>query len=140
MLFIGEVAKQSGIGVETVRYYEREGLIPVPERSAAGYRCYPETVVKQLLFLQHAKTLGFSLKEIGELIALKNTPDTNCSGMRKTALAKVAEIQEKIDALEKMKTALNPLIEQCQSNNPIHDCPILNALDDENVSSSSDDN
>ena len=131
MLQIGEVAKRGGIGVETVRYYEREGLIPQPERSPSGYRRYPETVVKQLQFIQHAKTLGFSLKDISELIALKNKPGTTCKKVRATAVTKAAAIQEKIDALEKMKIALSPLIDQCKSTNPIDDCPILSTIDAE---------
>lgn len=131
MLQIGEVAKRSGIGVETVRFYEREGLIPIAERSASGYRRYPESVVKKLLFIQHAKTLGFSLKEIGELILLRNSPNADCSGIKSRAIAKMAEIQSKIDALEKMKAALQPLISQCESNSSVNECPILNALDDE---------
>ena len=131
MLQIGEVAKRGGIGVETVRYYEREGLIPLPGRSPSGYRRYPETVVKQLKFIQHAKTLGFSLKEISELITLKNKPGITCKKVRATAIAKASAIQEKIEALQKMKIALSPLIDQCKSTNPIDDCPILSTIDAE---------
>ncbi|MCR4290021.1 MAG: heavy metal-responsive transcriptional regulator [Candidatus Scalindua sp.] len=130
MIQIGKVAKRSGVGVETVRYYEREGLIPEPDRSASGYRLYSETVVKQVQFIQHAKTLGFSLKEIGELIALKTTSGATCKSVRVKATAKVENIQHKIDSLEKMKAALLPLIDECQANKPISDCPILNALDE----------
>lgn len=133
MIQIGVVAKRSGIGVETIRYYEREGLIPLPERSPSGYRRYSESVVKHVQFIQHAKTLGFSLKEIGELIALKNTPGSTCKTVRSTAVEKVADIQKKIDALENMKIALTPLIDQCQSDNPIAECPILNAIDDDKI-------
>ncbi len=129
MLQIGEVAKQTGVGVETIRFYEREGLIPLPERSPSGYRRYPAAAVKQVQLIRHAKSLGFSLKEIGELIALKDTLGSDCKNIRLAAVAKVARIQEKIDALEKMKRALNPLIDRCESSNPIGDCPILNAID-----------
>lgn len=129
MLLIGEVAKRSGIGVETIRFYEREGLIPLPDRSPSGYRRYPESVVKQVQFIQHAKSLGFSLKEISELIVLKSTPDSTCMSVKATAVAKVADIQEKIDTLEKMKKSLTPLIDQCHSDNPVSDCPIINAID-----------
>ena len=93
MLQIGEVAKQSGIGVETVRFYEREGLIPPPDRSPSGYRQYPASVISRVQFIRHAKALGFSLKEIGELIALKHTPDSTCQHVKKTAEAKVIDIQ-----------------------------------------------
>ena len=126
---IGEVAKNSHVGVETVRFYEREGLISLPKRSVSGYRQYSESVIKQIQFIQHAKTLGFSLKEIRELIKLKNTRDARCKSIKATAKAKIADIQEKIDALERMKIALQPLVAQCKSSDPISDCPILNALD-----------
>ena len=129
MLRIGEVAKNSHVGVETVRFYEREGLISMPKRSVSGYRQYSESVIKQIQFIQHAKTLGFSLKEIRELIKLKNTRDARCKSIKATAKAKIADIQEKIDALERMKIALQPLVAQCKSSDPISDCPILNALD-----------
>ena len=129
MLRIGEVAKNSHVGVETVRFYEREGLISLPKRSVSGYRQYSESVIKQIQFIQHAKTLGFSLKEIRELIKLKNTRDARCKSIKATAKAKIADIQEKIDALERMKIALQPLVAQCKSSDPISDCPILNALD-----------
>ena len=129
MLQIGEVAKRSGLGVDTVRFYERERLIPKAGRSPAGYRRYPESVVKQLLFIQHAKTLGFSLKEIGELIELRNTPKATCSSVKAKAQEKLADIQKKIDALEGIRSTLIPLVNQCQSADPINGCPILGAID-----------
>ena len=129
MLQIGKVAKQSKVGVETVRFYENKGLIDIPRRNPSGYRQYPESVVKQIQFIQHAKTLGFSLREISELISLKSKPGARCSSIKKTAIAKIADIQEKIDSLERMKKALQPLIAQCKASDPISDCPILGALD-----------
>jgi MerR family copper efflux transcriptional regulator len=129
MLRIGEVAKSSHVGIETVRFYEREGLIALPKRTESGYRQYSESVIKRIQFIQHAKTLGFSLKEIGELIKLKNTRDARCKSIKATANAKITDIQEKIDALERMKMALQPLVARCKASDPISDCPILNALD-----------
>lgn len=131
MLRIGEVANKSHVGVETVRFYEREGLIALPKRNESGYRQYSESVIKQIQFIQHAKTLGFSLKEIGELIKLKSTHDARCKSIKATAKAKITDIQEKIDALERMKTALQPLVARCKASDPISDCPILNALDED---------
>lgn len=130
MLKIGEVAKNSQVGVETVRFYEREGLIALPKRNESGYRQYPESVIKQIQFIQHAKSLGFSLKEIGELIKLKSTSGASCKTIKAAAKAKITDIQEKIDALERMKMALQPLVARCKSSDPISDCPILNALDE----------
>ena len=131
MLRIGQVAKKSRVGVETVRFYESEGLIELPERNVSGYRQFSESVIKQIQFIQHAKTLGFSLKEVGELIKLKSTRNARCNIIKATASAKIAGIQEKIDALERMKMALQPLVAQCKSSDPISDCPILNALDED---------
>lgn len=130
MLRIGEVARKSQIGVETIRFYEREGLIELPGRNASGYRQYSESVVRQIVFVKQAQTLGFTLKEIGELTKLKNARDTRCTSIKWTAKAKISEIQQKIDALERMKTALQPLVAQCKSSDPIVDCPIINSLDE----------
>ena len=129
MLRIGEVANKRHVGVETVRFYEREGLIALPKRNVSGYRQYSESAIKQIQFIQHAKTLGFSLKDIRELIKLKSTRDARRKCIKSTAKAKIADIQEKIDALKRMKLALEPLVAQCKSSDPISDCPILNALD-----------
>jgi MerR family copper efflux transcriptional regulator len=131
MLLIGEVARKSQVGVETVRFYEREGLIALPGRRVSGYRQYSESVVRQINFIKQAQTLGFSLKEIGEMIKLKNTQNTRCTSIKSTAKARIAEIQQKIDALERMKTALQPLVDRCKASDLISDCPILNALDED---------
>ena len=131
MLRIGQVAKKSRVGVETVRFYESEGLIELPERSVSGYRQFSESVIKQIQFIQHAKKLGFTLKDIRELIKLKSTGNSRCNIIKATASSKIADIQEKIDALEQMKMALQPLVAQCKSSDPISDCPILNALDED---------
>jgi MerR family mercuric resistance operon transcriptional regulator len=130
MLRIGQVAKESGVGVETVRFYESEGLIALPKRSASGYRQYSASIIEQIKFIKHAKKLGFSLKEVSELIKLKSAPNARCDRVKATASAKITDIQEKIDALEQMKTALQPLVDQCKSSDPIGDCSILNAPDE----------
>lgn len=129
MLQIGQVAKESSVGVETVRFYESKGLIALPRRNVSGYRQYPESVVKQIQFIQHAKTLGFSLREVRELLRLKGKRSARCNSIKQTAIAKIADIQEKIDSLEGMKKALQPLVAQCKASDPITDCPILGALD-----------
>lgn len=131
MVRIGEVAKESQVSVEAIRFYEREGLIMTPRRSASGYRQYSESVIRQIQFIQHAKKLGFSLKEISELIKLKDTRNARCASVKSTAKARIAGIQQKIDDLEQMKSELQPLLDQCKSSEPISACPILNSINDD---------
>ena len=88
-LTTGQVARRSGVGVETLRFYEREGLIAEPPRNASGYRAYPEEAVAQIQFTKRAKELGFTLKEIKELLSLRVDPDTSCEAVRDQATAKI---------------------------------------------------
>ncbi len=128
-LTIGEVAKRSGIGLETVRFYERKGLIEEPPRTDSGYRQYPAAVVARLRFIKRAKELGFSLKEILELLSLRVDPDTTCADVKKRADLKILDIEQKISTLQKMKKALTKLAASCTGSGPSSDCPILEALD-----------
>jgi MerR family transcriptional regulator, copper efflux regulator len=128
-LTIGEVARRAGVGVETVRFYERQGLLEEPARKESGYRQYAEDVVARLRFIRRAKELGFSLKEIGELIALRLDPATTCADIRQRAEAKVADIEAKIRDLRKMRQALGKLTAACKGRGPVGDCSILEALD-----------
>ena len=128
-LTIGKVASQVGIGIETVRFYEREGLIVEPPRSeSSGYRLYPENTVARLRFVRKAKELGFSLKEIRELLSLKAEPSGSCADVRARATDKIENIKEKIASLEAMRDALTGLVDECSGTGPRTDCPILNAL------------
>lgn len=134
---IGEVAKRTGVGVETIRFYEKQGLLAAPPRrratsaSQAGRREYPPDVVVRIRFVQRAKELGFSLKEIGELLSLRLEPGITCANVRAKATAKLANIEQKIDTLGRMKTALVKLVEGCSGTGPTSECPILEALDRE---------
>jgi len=128
-LTIGEVAKRSGIGLETVRFYERRGLIQEPPRTDSGYRQYPEDVVARLRFIRRAKELGFSLKEISELFSLRVDPDTTCADVKRRADHKILDIEQKLSSLQKMKRALTKLAASCTGHGPTSDCPILEALD-----------
>lgn len=128
---IGQVAKQSGVGIETIRFYEREGVIPKPSRTASGYRQYGGDIVKRLHFIRRAQELGFSLKEIAQLIALRVTPKSNCSEVKKRALAKLEDINRKIADLQRMQEMLNEVTAACVASRPIEDCPILNSFDHE---------
>ncbi len=128
-LTTGQVAKEAGVNVQTIRYYERRGLISKPPRRATGYRLYPEETVKCILFIRRAKELGFSLNEIAELLALRSEPGAPCSRVRRRASAKIADIDGKISALQSMKNALEVMVKACSGRGPAAGCPILSALD-----------
>lgn len=128
-LMIGELAKRSGVGLETVRFYERQGLIEDPPRTDSGYRQYPENVVARIQFIKRAKELGFSLKEISELFFLRVDPDTTCADVRRKTELKLADVEEKILALRRIKAALDQLAASCSGRGPTSECPILEALE-----------
>ena len=128
---IGKVARLSGVGVETVRFYEREGLIEAPPRSESGYRQYPLDAVERIRFTKRAKELGFTLKEIKELLRLRMDPDTTCSDVRSRADAKLADIESKLRDLRRIKKALERLKCECKGAGPASDCPILEYLESE---------
>ncbi len=130
-LTIGQVAKRSGIGIETVRFYERKGLVEEPPRTDSGYRQYPEDVVARIRFIRRAKELGFKLSEISELLSLRVDPDTTCADVRKQTELKIADVEEKIRALQRIETALKKLAASCVGTEPTSECPILEALDRE---------
>ncbi|MCB0311535.1 MAG: heavy metal-responsive transcriptional regulator, partial [Bdellovibrionales bacterium] len=121
---IGEVAKLSEVGIETIRYYERQGLLAEPKRRPSGYRQYDESVVSRLQFIRRAKELGFTLAEIKELVGLWYDTETRCEHVRERAERKVEDIEAKIRSLQKMKRSLKQLITGCQANDSIGDCPL----------------
>ena len=128
-LTISQVAKQAGVNIETVRFYERQGLIPEPPRRASGYRQYSLDFVTRIQFIKRAQTLGFSLKEITELLDLRIEPDTACDEVRNRAEQKVEAIEKKIETLVRMKRVLNELIVACNHRELTSECPILITLD-----------
>ncbi len=126
---IGQVAKAVGIGIETIRFYEREGIIAKPARRESGYRAFSPDVVTQLHFLKRAQELGFSLKEISQLLAIRVDPKQNCSVVKKKAEAKIVEIKQKIRDLKRIEKVLERVTEACQAQRPISECPILECLE-----------
>ena len=128
-LSIGEVARLAEVGVETVRFYERQGLIAEPPRKESGYRQYPRAAVSRIHFIKRARALGFSLDEIGELLSLRVDPNTTCKDVRVRAEAKIADIEEKITTLQNMRKALVELTAACDGRGPASECPVLQALD-----------
>ena len=127
-LTIGQVAGQAGVGVETVRFYERQGLLEVPPRRQSGYREYGEDAVARLRFIRRAKQLGFTLKEIKELLALRRDPSTPGADVKRRAEAKIADIEMKVKALQTMKKALVTLTRACSGHGTSAECPLLGAL------------
>ena len=130
-LSIGELARRSGVNLETVRYYERRRLLPKPARSASGYRMFPPELVRRIRFIKHAQALGFTLGEIKELLSLRVDPGTTCAEVRARAKAKTADIEHKIRALEAMRNVLDRLAARCSGRGPASECPILESLDEE---------
>ena len=129
-LTVSKLAKKANLNIETIRYYERQELMPEPNRNSSGYRYYSEDDIKRLHFIALAKRHGFSLKEIKELLELRVDPVTTCADVRTKAEAKVITINEKIAELEQMKKALGKLIDSCHGHEPTSECPILEAFDD----------
>jgi MerR family transcriptional regulator, copper efflux regulator len=127
-LSIGELAKKAEIGVETVRFYERRGLLAEPDRRASGYRMYDVEVVDILRFIRRAKELGFTLKEIQSLLEFRRSSSATRADVRRNAQSKLIEIDAKIRDLQRMRDALFELVKSCHGNGVAAGCPILVAL------------
>jgi len=129
-LTIGKIAKGAEVKIDTVRYYERSGLIPIPGRSDSGYRLYGSDTVDRILFVKQAQELGFTLREIKELLSLKMDPACTCGSIKKRTVAKIEDIQGKIKVLNKMKKSLGKLADACDGNDflSVSECPILDAI------------
>ena len=128
-LTIGKVARRAAVGVETVRFYERQGLIAEPQRARSGYRLYPETTVTRIRFIRRAKELSFSLREIRELLALRVDPEVSSAEVKSRAQTKIAAIEEKIRTLQRMQETLARLASVCDGYAPVRTCPILAGFD-----------
>ena len=128
-----EVARAGGVNLETIRYYERHGLLPKPPRTPAGYRTFDPEAVRRIRFIKQAQVLGFSLKEIRELLSLRIDPRRSCGDVRTRAEAKLADIEGKIRSLRAIKKTLARFIAACSGRGPVSGCPILEALDEEGV-------
>jgi len=128
-LTIGQLAKEAEVGVETVRYYERRGLLEEPARRASGYRQYDEEVVQRLRFIRRAKELGFTLNETKELLTLRLDPSMTCAEVKQRAEAKIADVEGRIRTLQGMKRALVQVTRSCSGSGPTSACPILGAME-----------
>lgn len=128
-LTIGQLADAAGVSVQTVRFYERKGLLPEPPRSASGYREYPESDVARLGFIRRAQGLGFTLAEIGELLSLRMDAGTTPGQVRERVEEKIADVDARIAELARIRAALSSMAGACDVHGPLGDCPFLEALE-----------
>ncbi len=130
---IGQLAHRAEVGIDTVRYYERHGLLPAPERLASGYRRYDQSDVARLRFVRRAKALGFTLVEIRELLALSGRREDDMGGLKAAATEKLADVEAKLAELTRIRNGLKTLVASCPGHGALEQCPILNALAEDNV-------
>jgi Hg(II)-responsive transcriptional regulator len=128
---VGRTARLANVGVPTMRFYERVGLLPEATRTAGNYRLYPDETVIRIRFIRRAQELGFTLKEIKELLELRVNRRKSCSDVRHLTGEKVADIQARIGSLQKMRKALLKLAEQCDVEGGKSTCPLLDHLESE---------
>lgn len=127
-LTIGRVAEAAGVGVETVRFYERKGLIARPAKPRQGFRSYPPDTVERIRFIREAQRLGFTLREVRELLELRADPGADAADVRARASAKLCDVADKIARLEQIKAALHSLIAACPGRGALGGCSIMGAL------------
>lgn len=125
---IGELARRGGVGIDTVRFYEKHGLLPRPTRTASGYRQYGDGDVARLQFVRRAKDLGFRLDEIAGLLALSDNPEQDMQQVRASAQSKLLDVERRIGELQQVRDGLQALIVACPGSGARSDCPILQAL------------
>jgi MerR family mercuric resistance operon transcriptional regulator len=128
-LTISKVAAEVGVNVETIRFYERKGLIKQPPKPTQGFRQYPIETVQRIRFIKGSQALGFTLSEIASLLALNDTP---CHQVQTLAEKKLNSVRKKIADLQSLEQALLAHLQQCQSNQDDSYCPIINALEPHN--------
>ncbi len=125
---IGEAARRAGVNVQTLRYYERRGLLPAPKRSGGNYREYDQEAVRRVQFIKRSQALGFELSEVRELLRLQDQPTCDPDSVRAVAESRVCDIEEKLTELTRTREALRGLIDSSKNRPPDASCPILDAL------------
>jgi len=128
---IGKMAKLAQISRDTIRFYEREGLIEKPCRLDNGYRIYSEKTIARLQFIQRAKKMGFTLKEIDELLSIRQTTQNTCDEAKQQIIRKIENVQEKLLELNRLSRALKALSSNCKKNREQNECPLLEALEEQ---------
>jgi MerR family copper efflux transcriptional regulator len=125
---IGRLARAAGVNIDTIRYYERNGLLPAPLRRASGYREYAPSDVERLHFIRRSKDLGFTLAEIAELLSLTADRDTDMRGVKRKAEERLGQVEHKIKELQRVRRGLKALIGACPGHGELANCPIVAAL------------
>ena len=128
---IGQLAKATGVNIQTVRYYERLGLLEPCDRKPSGYRLYDGESLKRLRFIKNAQALGFTLREIAELLNLRVTSTARCGDVQRRAQAKLTHVEAKVRDLQALARSLRSLIRDCRAGQPTEQCPILTSLENE---------
>lgn len=127
---IGEVASRAGVHIETLRYYERRGLLPAPAREASGYRRYQDESVRVVRFIKRAQELGFTLNDIEDLLRLADGGPESCREVRELAAAKIAEMERRIATLQAMRRSLLTLVGTCKRRAASRECPIIESIEE----------
>ena len=125
----GRLAQKAGVNLQTIRYYERSGLLPAPERDESGYRQYDESSLSRLKFIKKAQALGFSLKEIGMLLELRSNEGKTCADVKAMATKRMQEVRTKISDLEKVHSFMENFSSDCEDGRSAPDCSFLEAID-----------
>lgn len=129
-LTISRAAEAAGVGVETIRFYERQNLIAQPPRPpGGGFRVYPQETINRIRFIRQAQELGFSLREAGDLLALRTDRHASAASVRERTLAKLQNVESKIEQLGAIRAALRELLDACPGEGPLRRCSIMDALD-----------
>lgn len=137
-LTIGQIAAAASVNIQTVRYYERRGLLSAPRRSPSGYRQYDNEAVKRLRFIKQAQLLGFSLQEIKELLALRVRHGAACETIERKTRDKIALTDGKLRELQRLKNTLDDLAASCRARKATAECPVLEALEEDDATILSD--
>ena len=131
-LAVGDLARAGQCKVETVRYYEKIGLMPIPQRTGGGHRSYQQSELKRLIFIRRSRELGFSVAQVRDLLQLVDEPDHTCGEVKDFTVAQSKEVQRKIDDLQHLHKALLEMSDKCKGQNySLEQCPIIDALYDQ---------
>ncbi len=125
---IGQLAKQTGVGIETIRFYERKGLLPCPNRKSSGYRQFGDEALVRMQFIRRAQSVGFTLREIEALLRLRDNPAATREEVRTQVAAKIDDLDAKMREMRRMRKELQELLASCHGDGSADDCPIIDQL------------